>query len=64
MYRNGRVRKMKNSAKISVALFALAMALSPALALAHPMQNGGHEHTITIHDRSSKPHTHTSTAHH
>ena len=56
---------MKNSAKISVALFALAVAFSPALALAHPMQTlGGHDHQVTIHDRSPRPHTHTTVAHH
>jgi hypothetical protein len=56
---------MKNSAKISVVLFTMAVALSPALAMARPTQTfGGHAHTSTIHDRGTRPHTHTSVAHH
>jgi hypothetical protein len=54
--------KIKTS-KLSVAVL-LALVLSPALALAHPVQSGVHERAAGIHDRSSRPHMHESVAHH
>ncbi len=46
-------------------LAALVLALSPSLALAStPQFNGGHSHSITIHDRSPRIHERGSVAHH
>ena len=51
------------TSKLSVAVL-LALVLSPALALAHPVPAGVHERVTSVHDRSSRPHLHESVAHH
>jgi hypothetical protein len=56
---------MKNLYPIRVSLAALALALSPAFAMARPVPAAApHTRTATIHDRSPKMHTHESVAHH
>ncbi len=46
-------------------LAALVLALSPALALAHPTPtSGAHMRPNLYHDRSPKLHEHSSVAHH
>ena len=46
-------------------LAALALGLSPTMALAHPIQNtGAHLRPVLLHDRSPKLHLHAALAHH
>lgn len=46
-------------------LAALAFALSPTIALAHPEHGSApHVRPNLFHDRSSQPHFHSSVAHH
>jgi hypothetical protein len=51
------------TSKLSIAAL-LAMVLSPAFALAHPVQSGVRDRVAGIHDRSSRPHLHETVAHH
>lgn len=43
----------------------MALIVTPAIAMSHPVQaEGGHFRPIQVHDRSSKLHDHSSAAHH
>ena len=55
---------MKIKASKSTVAVLLAMMLSPALALAHPVPSAPQEHGSVIRDHSSRPHVHESAAHH
>jgi hypothetical protein len=49
----------------SMTLAALALAFSSSLEFAHPITNtGAHQRPNLFHDRSPKPHSHSSVAHH
>ena len=55
---------MKSSKQSLMTLAALALALTPALALAHPTPvTGGRVHAATSHDHTPTVHDHTPTAH-
>ena len=45
-------------------LATLALALSPSLAFAHPVQSGSAHQQTSYHDRSPQIHTHSTVAHH
>ena len=56
---------MKNTNNVLITLAALALALSPNLALAqHTPITGGHMHSVSFHDRTPHARDHGAVAHH
>jgi hypothetical protein len=56
---------MKTSRYTLTTLATLVLALTPSLALAHPLSiTSGHAHSTQIHDRTPHVHDHTPLAHH